>query len=301
MIDLSLETKNLRRHWKNSDPAKLKRYLVSRFQDPRVNAQSAILRHELVRTLFGNKFDELANKELRFIADVQNVLLRHQEETGERYSGKGKANRGPDAEERFKKALALHFGDQPDAWATKWSAALSSQRAEKISVLEAACGSANDYRYFVSYGIAPFIDYSGYDLTKTNIINSREMFPSVNFYVGNILDMKETKDNSVDVFVASDIYEHIHIEGAYIALAETARVTKRRAILTFFRMADIPDHIINPVKTYHVNTISKPLFEAECRKYFKTLKAINLIGLFNNSFSSPYYNPMAETLVLDKN
>ena len=40
----------------------------------------------------------------------------------------------------------------------------------------AACGSANDYRFLHSCGVADFLDYTGYDLCAKNIQNARGIF-----------------------------------------------------------------------------------------------------------------------------
>ncbi len=40
-------------------------------------------------------------------------------------------------------------------------------------MLEAACGSANDYRFLHAFGFAPFLDYAGFDISPKNIDNAR--------------------------------------------------------------------------------------------------------------------------------
>ncbi len=46
-----------------------------------------------------------------------------------------------------------------------------------LSVLEPACGSANDYRFLDAYGLARLVDYTGFDLCAKNIENARALFP----------------------------------------------------------------------------------------------------------------------------
>ena len=68
----------------------------------------------------------------------------------------------------------------------RWHAALADRQAASISVLEFACGSANDYRDIEESGLARFLDYHGIDLTAKNIANARRRFPGVAFEVGDV-------------------------------------------------------------------------------------------------------------------
>ena len=52
------------------ESAKLREYLVVGIEDPRINLQSILSRHFLLRALFGDKFRELMEHECRFAAIV---------------------------------------------------------------------------------------------------------------------------------------------------------------------------------------------------------------------------------------
>src|SRR5260370_9215279 len=65
---LKLESEKLARSWMQHEPAKLRDYLVAGVEDPRINLQSILSRHFLVRSLFGEKFRELMDQECRFAA-----------------------------------------------------------------------------------------------------------------------------------------------------------------------------------------------------------------------------------------
>ena len=71
---LKLETERLTRSWSRHDHGTLSRYLVQDVEDPRINVQSILTRHFLVRDLFGQKFDELMQHELRFALVVNWVM-----------------------------------------------------------------------------------------------------------------------------------------------------------------------------------------------------------------------------------
>src|SRR5260370_25754578 len=65
---LKLESEKLARSWMQHEPAKLRDYLVAGVEDPRINLQSILSRHFLVRSLFGEKFSALMDHECRFAA-----------------------------------------------------------------------------------------------------------------------------------------------------------------------------------------------------------------------------------------
>ena len=52
---LKLESEKLARSWMQHEPAKLRDYLVAGIEDPRINLQSILSRHFLVRSVFGEK------------------------------------------------------------------------------------------------------------------------------------------------------------------------------------------------------------------------------------------------------
>jgi ubiquinone/menaquinone biosynthesis C-methylase UbiE len=69
MLDiLKLESEKLARSWMQHEPAKLRQYLVAGVEDPRINVQSILSRHFLVRSLFGEKYRALMDHECRFAA-----------------------------------------------------------------------------------------------------------------------------------------------------------------------------------------------------------------------------------------
>ena len=59
------------------------------------------------------------------------------------------------------------------------------KRPQRLSVLEAACGSANDYRFIEAFGLARLLDYTGFDLCEKNIFNAKQLFPMAQFNVDN--------------------------------------------------------------------------------------------------------------------
>src|SRR5207253_1689596 len=94
-----------------------------------------------------------------------------------------------------------------DTFCNLWKAALAHPALPPLSVLEPACGSANDYRFLHAYGIAQLADYAGFDLCSTNIENARSIFPGVRFGVGNVFEIT-APDKAFDLCFVHDLFEH---------------------------------------------------------------------------------------------
>jgi ubiquinone/menaquinone biosynthesis C-methylase UbiE len=300
--DLRRETENLTRSWLQRDPAWLRDYLVRGVEDPRLNAQSIITRHFVIESLFGRRFAGLTDHEHRFGA-VVNWLISFlaQCDAGEDLTALDHAlRRGADNAEGLPipafisatySCLPVMVGDveipnylaraveqrppSVDSWhpsedllntfMTLWHRVLQSVPRHQMRLVEPACGSANDYRFIVACGLAPFLDYTGFDLCHQNVANAREMFPSANFEIGNAFEMR-WPDQSFDACFVHDLFEHLSIDGLHQAMAEINRVTRHALCAGFFSMYNGADHIIRPVDDYHCNTLSlettRRMFEA---------------------------------------
>ncbi len=149
---------------------------------------------------------------------------------------------------------------------------------ERLKVFEPACGSANDYRFLQSYGIADFLDYTGVDLCAANIANACAMFPEVHFEVGNVFGVA-ARDHAFAATFVHDLFEHLSGAGVEQAVAELCRVTQRGILANCFNVEDIPEHQIRPYEDYHWNTLSvRRLTESFARQGF-TARIIH-IGRF---------------------
>lgn len=72
---LQQESEKLARSWLRHDPGMLRDYLVAGVEDPRINVQSILSRHFIVRALTGARFSPLMGQEHRFAA-AMNWLAR---------------------------------------------------------------------------------------------------------------------------------------------------------------------------------------------------------------------------------
>jgi SAM-dependent methyltransferase len=289
---LRQETEKLVRSWMRHDEPFLRDYLVADVEDPRINLQSILSRHFVLATLFGNRFAELMLHELRFAA-AMNWLVRLAKRAGgaeEREAVLHALKLGADNAEgveipRFMlqtfASLPVTVGEisipnyirnflagtdfEPGRQSTEassfntclalWHSALAREAPKRISLLEPACGSANDYRYLEAFGIARLVDYTGFDLCEKNVANARALFPQTRFEVGNVFEMTAA-DQVFELCFVHDLLEHLSPVGLERAVEELCRVTRHGLCVNFFQMDEMTEHIIRPVGDYHVNTLS---------------------------------------------
>jgi SAM-dependent methyltransferase len=131
----------------------------------------------------------------------------------------------------------------------------STLNSQPLSVLEPACGSANDYRFLHAYGLARLVDYTGFDLCARNIENACALFPGVSFKVGNVFEIA-APDKAFDFCFVHDLFEHLSPKGLQAAVKEVCRVTRQGLCIGFFNMDEIRDHQVRPVEEYHWNLLS---------------------------------------------
>jgi len=286
---LKIETKRLQKSWMQYPETMLQDYLVEKVEDPRINIQSVLSRHFLIEGLFGNRFAALQKEELRFAA-VMNWLLRLKTVAAEdAHDVLHALRKGMDnaAGIEIPGFVASVFNDLPnravglsipnyiravlaarrkeshssereqgqDTFQKLWRTLLGGRRRKAISVLEPACGSANDYRFLHGFGLARFLDYTGFDLCNKNIRNAKKLFPEARFRVGNAFEIP-ARDKAFDFCFVHDLFEHLSIEGMEASIAEICRVTRKAVCAHFFNMAEVQTHLVRPVDDYHWNTLS---------------------------------------------
>jgi len=340
-LPLQQESEKLARSWLRHDPALLRDYLVAGVQDPRLNLQSILSRHFLLRALAAERWRPLMDEEYRF-ATAMNGLFKLATQAGdgdELAEVLHALKQGGDNAEglelprfivrtfarlpttasglsvpnyiesflsgtQFLDRLAKPHQPSLDTFRNLWRAALAAQfpfheppagraglppatggsragvspairasrpsnqaapgtcptspaagRRRPISVLEPACGSANDYRFLEAYGIAPLVDYYGFDLCPRNIENARALFPGVRFDTGNVFAIA-APDKSFDLCFVHDLFEHLSLAGMETAVKEICRVTRQGICAGFFNMDEVPAHQVRPLRDYHWNTLS---------------------------------------------
>ena len=331
-----IETDELTRSWMRRDQRILRDYLVQDVENPRINIQSILTRHFLIHRLFGHKFSALMEQELHF-ALVVNWLLklakarinlwqlhefldgllqgRRQSEglaipafLSQTFAGLSLPNYICDLLSR----AAVETADVPipehlmNTFGAVWQKLLRREQPGDISVLEPACGSANDYRFIDSYGIARLLNYQGFDLCEKNIGNAQGMFPQTFFTVGNVLEI-DTPDEAFDYCFVHDLFEHLSVEAMELAISEICRVTRQAVCIGFFNMQVGDEHSVKTVGSYHWNRLSlartKALFQKHARHTSggrtAIVDAIHIDTFLMSRFGySGYHNKGAYTLIV---
>ncbi len=337
---LQSESDRLARSWQRHETALLRDYLVSGVEDPRINVQSILTRHFLTSVLFGTRYQELMEAEIRFAIAMNWVTSRDQDglDTDAWAALAAALASGADNAEgidvpsvihrihaSLPRAIAGHSipnylsqaiqarlsggpGPGPAApvlatFMQAWNVALNREPLPepKPRLLEPACGSANDYRFLEAAGLARFFAYTGVDLSGKNVANARALFPHAAFVEGNVFQLRAA-DAAFDYAVVHDLFEHLSPDALEIAIAELCRVTGTGLCLGFFQVDEIDAHIIRPVDEYHVNTLSLArLIEAFARHGFRG-EALHVGTFLRLRYGSGHtHNPNAYTLVLTRN
>jgi ubiquinone/menaquinone biosynthesis C-methylase UbiE len=292
-VERRIERYLLQRAWVGTKPKRLGRYLVGSFQNPAINVQSILARHELIREVDGGSHDDLMDEELRWAVEKQRTLVERKRDLP--------VEHGVDFKEIKRsgiwRATCKEVMTDQDRFAVAWAEALPAAPARRLSVIEPACGSANDYRCLDSYGIAPLLSYTGFDLTQTNITNALRMFPDIDFRVGDVQNI-EAADNSYDWAVVHDLLEHLSPSAFNRAIDELCRVSRRGVMISFFYMLDTPDHNILPKRTYHFNELSKDRTEERFARHCSDVQWIHIRPMLADRYGfGDYYNERAWTMI----
>lgn len=289
------ETRLLRWSWVSRNAERLDEYLVIGWQNPRVNVQSILIRHALLRRLFGAEFEEQMTAELQLAIELNEALRLESLRTGT------PINASLDAERQARiREVGMVIAGREGEFQDRWRTTLASRTGPRLSVLELACGSANDYRAFADFGLAPFLDYVGMDLNPKNVANAQRRFPAVRFEVGNAMDTKQAA-GSFDVVIASDLFEHLPIPVAAQVLAEATRVARQAVVLSFFNMAEVAEHDDRPVAAYHWNLLSRARYEEALGASFTTVSVTPISDWLKRDFGYEHaFNRGAYTIIAQR-
>ena len=292
-VERRIERHLLERAWLHAKPEMLQVYLVGSYQSPVINVQSILARHEIIRELDGDVHDELMEEELRWAVEKHRELRKRQHDLPREHGVDfGAIKRSG----KWRAAYDEVMWDQ-DRYAPVWTDALRGRPGRNLSVIEAACGSANDYRYFDRYGLAPRLAYTGFDLTRANIANAQLMFPSVDFRVGDVQDI-QAKDDSYDWALAHDLLEHLSPSACNRAIDELCRVSRRGVLISFFLMRDEPEHRVQPKRFYHVNDLSKDRIEERFARHCTDIRWVHVRPMLAERYGfDDYYNWRAWTMI----
>lgn len=313
---LQKESAELARAWDRHSHAFLREYLVRNVQDPRINLQSILLRHFLIRELFGEAFCSLEDHEIRFAlaanwvlglwnSDLPAAALR--EKLDRAFLALAEPG-GPDAAAvpevvaqtfrmlEFPNYISALLSWMPadeeryslpegaaNTFETLWREQLAGPVEGRLSVLEAGCGSANEYRFLHSFGLSPFLEYRGLDIARKNIENARRLFPEAAFQTGTVFDI-EARTDAFDCCFTHDLLEHLSPAGMERALRELCRVTRRRIYLGFFNMSASQESVIEKREYYHWNRLGAGHVEELLAPMTANIQKIHLDSLLQTRY-----------------
>jgi ubiquinone/menaquinone biosynthesis C-methylase UbiE len=290
------EEAKLRGVWARHSAEILDVYLVTGYQDPRLNAQSILARHALVRALFGSRFEDLMRAELAHAVELNDAIRLRAKELGVPLTATMNSERLA-----IVRQVMEVVADRVTVFGDRWREALAGEQAPPLRVMEFACGSANDYRAFADYGIARFLNYTGIDLSETNIANAKLRFPDVDFRVGSILSLTEP-DSSVDYVIGFDILEHLSLQAMETVLATAVRIARRGLYFAFFRMDEAADHQEEPRGQYHYNLLSAPMMRRYMSERYSQVQLVHIAGMLKEQYGFPHsyeYNRRAYSLIAE--
>jgi len=333
--DLIVESNRLRAAWTQYDSEVLDHYLVTDVEDPRINLQSIISRSFLIDAIWPNEFTGLIREEFRFsiclnfilmvlkTRDLQagrqpllDALIDGQDACGDvkipsylRRCFELISREKQELPDYISHTLIDPISDEngwlPDSALSTfeqiWHSVLCHREANSISVLEPACGSANDYRYLHSFGVSKFLEYTGFDICDKNIANARRRFSSVHFKIGKVLYIP-SQDNSYDFLFVHDLFEHLSPAAIDIAIAEISSVTRKQACLSFFNMADITEHIVERTGLYHWNTLSLSKVQELLMNSAHDIDVVHIDTFLKDNYDcTDYHNKRAYTFIVSFN
>ena len=328
--ELNEESRKLDASWSRHDDAMLRDYLVGGVQDPWLNPQSIQARHFVIEAICGRPFPGLFEEEIRF-AEAMRWMWRGGKADGdtdwfevlEHALGRG----ADDAEgTEIPARLLLDYRRLPGeidgvtvpnylshgcqsgrdggalelakrGFAPIWRHVLRQAPSRRWTVLEPACGSANDVRVWSEFGLEPHVEYHGFDLCPRNVANARALCPAAHFEVGNAFEIARA-DASVDLVIVHDLFEHLSMAGLDAALSEVARVTRSGLFVGFFQMHEEDEHFVHPVEEYHVNRLSLPRVRGDLeRRGFRT-RALHVDSWMRSFLGGrePFYEEWAYNL-----
>lgn len=311
-MNIEAENEKLKSSWNCFSAEHLATYLSIEEQDQRINTHSILTRALLVDTLWPGRFTELIDEELRF-GLVMTWLLQRLKTGVNRYELLDELN-SPASNSRIPAfvrqvvawlqtescpvpdyvsdalmanepdQLKWYFFEPPlNTFSRFWSSRLSGLTSERISVLEVACGSGNDYKAIRDFGLAAHISYSGFDISWKNISNARARFSDATFFEASILN-SGLPDNSFDYIFVHDLIGHLSPEGMEVAIQEIMRIVRKEAWIHCYNVADIERHEIRPFEMYYRNRLSISELTSSLEKAGAAVDAISIAEMLKHKF-----------------
>jgi ubiquinone/menaquinone biosynthesis C-methylase UbiE len=315
------ESENLRNAWLRHPAGFLDSYLIQGVENPCFNPQSVVMRHLILDAMQPGLHRDLAEQEMLYSACVCATIAAAGRGTFDAFTAALEGE--PKAETVFPlpqflkdirdqktalpftlrtvwqqvlNAILNSYSNFSSPFEPLWRERLASLKIERPTILEAACGSANDYRYFSRYGLDALCDYTGVDICGTNIANAKRRCPGGTFLEADALSLP-FPDRSFDFFYVFDLFEHLSLGAFHRALSEAVRVTRRKLWLSFFQLEERAEHLEVPSPPYYLNILSVQKTCEELSRLGCTARIIDISGEWLRKFRGyQHYNPRARII-----
>ena len=280
------EGMRLSQHWDRIGPRELDRYLIQDVEHPAYNPQSVLIRAFIIDRMFPREAMQIIEAELYYSACASFALCANREgwfaplyhtlmhgsagyelppflrkKYRDRFSSYFDVS---DLFDQLAICLAVGFDNFSSPFEEIWRNFLKGRQFRRCHLVELGCGSANDYRMWSACGVSSLLEYTGIDVSKANIGNAQRRFHDETFLVDDICSI-DAGNQSFDVTVVFDVYEHLSPSSLSTALNESLRITRDECWMSFFNAADIPQHTFREVDDYHWNVLSISMLEEEVR------------------------------------
>ena len=120
----------------------------------------------------------------------------------------------------------------------------------------------------------------------------------MDFEIGDVLTIG-AENKSYDFLFVHDLFEHLSLAAIELALTEISRVARKQACLSFFNMANIPEHIIRPKGLYHWNSLSMTKIRESLMKSARDIDVVHIGAFLKDNYDCmDYHNDGAYTFIV---
>lgn len=310
---ITAEGQKLADHWSRYGREHLDSYLIQDVEHRSINPQSVLLRAFVIDRLFPGQFVETIEDELLFSACACHLLQANKEgflpellRTLYSSEADGELPEFLSMRHRFEMAdltaeltrcIRSEYESFLSPFQAVWRQHLQGQASTAPRILELGCGSANDYRFWDSYGVATLVDYVGVDVCAANINNARARFPDVRFLIGDACCLDDG-DDSCEVVLACDLLEHLSPQGIDSALAEMERLSRDEVWLSLFNASDADHHKYCESGDYYWNTLSVSKISQHLRAAGYSMEIVSVAAELEQRFPGyRHYNRKAHIVI----
>ncbi len=243
------ESENLRNAWLRHPAGFLDSYLIQGVENPCINPQSIAIRSLLIDALLPGVHRDLTQQEMLYAACACTTIAAAGRGLFDPFTAALEGEPGAafplpqflkelrdqkpalpfslrGVWQQIFKAVLRSYDGFSSPFEALWRERLASATTDRPALLEVACGSANDFRYWARYGVDSLIKYTGVDICPTNVANAQRRCPTGTFLEGSAMALP-FPDRSFDFYLTFDLFEHLSLAAVQQALREAVRVTRR--------------------------------------------------------------------------